>query len=77
MEIDRKKGSDLYQTLKCYLNNQCNATKTSDQLFIHRTTLIYRIKTISELTGINLENPDTYLHLLLSCRILEEPDHLL
>ena len=77
MEIDRKKGSDLYQTLKSYLYNQGNATKTSEELFIHRTTLIYRIKAISELTGISLENPDTYLHLLLSCRILEQQDYLL
>lgn len=59
-------GSDLSITLMHYLNSQYNATHTAQKLHIHRTTFLYRLRRIKELTGISLEEEKTRLHLQLS-----------
>lgn len=59
-------GTDLAITLREYLRQQYNATHTADKLHIHRTTFLYRLRRIEELTGIRLENEETRLHLQLS-----------
>lgn len=63
-------GSDLSLTLEAYLRQQFNATHTANELHIHRTTLLYRLRRIHELTGVQLEDRDTVLHLLLSYALL-------
>lgn len=63
-------GSDLSLTLEAYLRQQFNATHTANELHIHRTTLLYRLRRIHELTGLQLEDRDTVLHLLLSYALL-------
>ena len=42
---------------------------TKNELFIHRSTLIYRIKKIEELTGVDLNDPDTRLYIQISIRL--------
>lgn len=59
-------GTDLALTLREYLRQQYNATHTAEKLHIHRTTFLYRLRRIEELTGIRLENEETRLHLQLS-----------
>lgn len=56
MKINEKSNLNLIETLKCYLINDCNLLKTSDELFIHRNTLIYRLNKIKEVLDNNLEN---------------------
>lgn len=59
-------GSELTKTLQYYLQFQFNATRTAAVLNVHRTTFLYRIGRIEELTGIHLDDPDTILHLMIS-----------
>ncbi|WP_456298190.1 helix-turn-helix domain-containing protein [Blautia producta] len=40
-------------------------------MYIHRNSLLYRLKRIEELTGIDLDNEEIRLHLMLSY-LLEE-----
>ncbi|HZG71088.1 MAG TPA: sugar diacid recognition domain-containing protein [Chondromyces sp.] len=42
------KNADI---LECFFNHNFNIQKTADALFIHRNTLIYRLKMIEEKTG--------------------------
>ncbi|WOV84259.1 sugar diacid recognition domain-containing protein [Sporosarcina jeotgali] len=54
--IERVLGSlneQLLETLKTYLDHDQHAKKTSEELGIHRHTLSYRLKRISELTGLD------------------------
>lgn len=51
-----KNSLNLLNTLRCYLLNDCNLLKTSNELFIHRNTLIYRLNKIKGLLGNNLDN---------------------
>jgi hypothetical protein len=64
-------GSDLSMTLREYINQQFNATHTADVLHIHRTTLLYRLRRIQELTRLVLDDRDTILHLQLSYALME------
>ncbi len=37
---------DYWNTLRVYLDNECNASKTANELFIHRSTLLTRLEKI-------------------------------
>ncbi len=72
LKYDSENGSsDLYQTLRCYLENRQNATKTAQQLFIHRSTLLYRLERIGQYLRSDLSDPDEILYLLLSFRLID------
>ncbi|MDD3796887.1 MAG: helix-turn-helix domain-containing protein [Lachnospiraceae bacterium] len=66
-----KNGTPLYQTLRCYLENHQNITKTAKDLFIHRSTLLYRLDHIYEIVKSDYSDPDELLYLLLSFRLIE------
>lgn len=70
---DSKHGSDpeLFSTFKCYLDNERSVTKTSAELFVHRNTILYRIKKIQELLDEDLDNAYIRDYVRLSIRILE------
>lgn len=64
--------SPLYQTLRVYLENHLNLTKTSEDLFIHRSTLLYRLDKIQNILHSDYSNPEELLYLMLSFRILDQ-----
>ncbi len=68
--------SPLYQTLRVYLENHQNLTRTSEALFIHRSTLLYRLEKIRSILHSDYTDPEEVLYLLLSFRLmdLEEAD---
>ncbi|WP_227878383.1 helix-turn-helix domain-containing protein [Arthrobacter dokdonensis] len=54
IEYERGRKPDLILTLDAYLAHQRSWQKTATALFVHRQTIIYRIRKISELTGLDL-----------------------
>ncbi|MEG2259738.1 MAG: helix-turn-helix domain-containing protein, partial [Oscillospiraceae bacterium] len=64
-------STEYVKTLRLYLESSLNAVQTSKQLFIHRSTFLYRLDKIRELTGIELDNRDTLLYLMLSFKMIE------
>jgi PucR family transcriptional regulator, proline-responsive transcriptional activator len=70
-DYDAKHQSMLENTLYNYIHNHNNQMGTANQLHIHRSTLLYRLHKIEELTGINLDNPEILFHLQLSFKLLE------
>jgi len=74
LDYDRKMGTAYFSTLRSFLVNERDIPKTSQALIIHRTTLIYRLKKIQSITGLDLEDPDQRLYLLLSFRLLEQTE---
>lgn len=66
-----KTNSQLYGTLRCYLENHQNITKTARELYIHRSTLLYRLDRIHEILKSDYTDPDEVLYLLLSFRLIE------
>ena len=70
--FDREKGTDYYNTLRCYLQCERSIPRTSEKLIIHRSTLEYRLEKIQNLVHLDLEDRDIRLYLLLSFRMLDE-----
>lgn len=67
---DNKNQTEFLRTLQAYIDNQMNAIKTASVLFIHRSTMVYRLERIKELTGIDFKDPLKVLHLSLSFHLL-------
>lgn len=51
-----QKEPDLLETLHVYIDTNGNISQTSDQLFIHRRTVDYRMEKISEILNIDLKD---------------------
>lgn len=64
-------NSPLYETLRIYLEKHQNITRTSEALFIHRSTLLYRLDKIHSMLHLDLDDPAEVLYLLLSYHILD------
>ena len=66
-EYDAANGTDFLFTLETYLMNNKSLMAASDKLFIHRSTLTYRLNAIEKITPMQLDDPRERLHILLSC----------
>lgn len=64
-------GGDQIQILKSYLTNERSLAKTAAALFVHRNTLVYRVKKLLETLEYSLEEDYTRDYMKLSIRILE------
>lgn len=73
---DEQHNTTLLNTINTYINNNNNQMETAKQMFIHRSTLLYRLHKIEELTGIDLSISDTIFHLKLSFKLLQYEEHL-
>ncbi len=65
-EYDEANQSDFLRTLAVYLENDCNAQKCGRLLFLHRNSLVYRIRRIQEITECDLSDPVERAYLRLS-----------
>lgn len=65
-EYDSANQSDFLNTLAVYLENDCNAQKCGRLLFLHRNSLVYRIRRIQEIADFDLSDPAERAYLRLS-----------
>lgn len=70
IKYDEHNKTELFTTLKIYLESNRNANDTSNKLNIHRSTLFYRFNKIQNILNISLENSNNLFKLELSFRIL-------
>ena len=68
-QYDEAHHTELYQTLEVYLNHERGLNQTAQVLGLHRNSLMYRLKRIEQLTGVNLEDAQVRLHLMLSYKL--------
>jgi sugar diacid utilization regulator len=68
IEYDREHRSALIETLEAYFATQGNLMQASERLHIHRNTLLYRLRRISQLNGINLECAEEMLALQVALK---------
>ncbi len=61
----------LTETLKCYLECNCNLIRCAEKLFLHKNTLLYRLGHIKSIIHSDLGNADERLLLMLSFRLKE------
>ena len=65
-KYDEENNADLYHTLEVYLRLEKNVLRTSKELFIHRSTLAYRLDRIQKVINVNLDDPKERLKLEVS-----------
>ncbi|MGI6229289.1 MAG: PucR family transcriptional regulator [Tractidigestivibacter sp.] len=67
---DREHDMQLVRTLKVYLDSSMRMTETSKKLYMARNTCIYQVKRIEEISGLDLNNPDTRLCLNVALKVM-------
>lgn len=70
-KYDRAKNGELINTLKTYYEVNRNLKMTSKRMLTHYNTILYRIRKIEELTGVNLSNPESALNMEIAIQILK------
>lgn len=71
-EYDEKSNNnDKIDTLYTYLTNERSITKTSQLLFLHKNTLIYRMKKIEAQISCNLNDSYTREYIIFSIKVLK------
>ena len=65
----------MLNTLKCYLDHERSASKTSTALHTHRNTVLYRIQKIQDLLELDLDDVYVRDYCRLSIRTLELYEH--
>lgn len=70
-EYEQSEHGDLIVTLKTFLDTQRSWQKTAAALFAHRQTIIYRMRKISELTGLDMTETSTLAQLWFALQIHE------
>ena len=71
IEYDREHNGEYVATLESYLRCGGSIKAMSDELFIHRNTILYRMANIKKLLNCNLEKPEEKLAYLVACMIRE------
>lgn len=66
---DQNNGTDYLDFLNAYLNSNCNINDTADALFIHRNTVVYKIKKINELLDCDLSDIEVRVQLYLAAMV--------
>ena len=56
------------RTLAAFLDEQRSVTRTAQRLHLHRNAVTYRMRRITSLLGVDLDDPDQRLALQLACR---------
>ncbi len=63
--FDEQHGTDDLRILFVYLKNERDARKTSEELYIHRSTLLYRIKRMQDRFALDLDDYQVRQRLML------------
>ena len=66
LEHDKMNNTSYADTLYAYLTNERNVAATAKALFMHRNTLVYRLKKINELVDIDYDDFSERQHIILS-----------
>lgn len=65
------------RSLKVYLEEDQSVTRTIRKLYMQRSTFIYQLKRIEEISALNLSEKSCKIHLLLVFQIMEESGYQL
>lgn len=71
LEYSESKNIDLFNTLRTYLQNNGNAKSTSEELFIHRSSLNYRLERVENLLDVNLNDSEVRFNLMMAYKLYD------
>ena len=65
------KNRDLFDTLRVYLQTNGNIKDAANLLFIHRSSLKYRLERIREIIGIDIDNAEQRFNMMLAYKLYD------
>lgn len=71
-EYDKEQSTEYMKTLEVYLRNHLNAVQSARDLFIHRSTFLYRLEKICKILDSDLTDYEELLYLMISFYLLRE-----
>jgi sugar diacid utilization regulator/GAF domain-containing protein len=71
LEYDRGHGGELLHTLRVFLEEDRVQRRAAARCFVHVNTVVYRVRRIEELLGVDLGDPSTVFDITLALRILD------
>jgi sugar diacid utilization regulator len=74
-DYDRRKKSNLLETLEVYLDCGGNSARACSQLDIHRNTMLQRLERLQSLCSVNLEQLEHRLPLLVALKVYKLRTH--
>jgi sugar diacid utilization regulator len=74
---DEENQTQYMETLRVYLEQHLSATQAARELFIHRSTFLYRLDRIKEILQSELDDPEEIFYLELSFRLWKLKKRLL
>jgi hypothetical protein len=66
-----KEDSEMFSTIKSFLENNLNASLTAKKLYVHRNTLQYRVDKFTDKTGIQLKDFYSAFTVFLACLVFQ------
>lgn len=69
IESDRENGTEFIHTLKAYFQHQGIINHVSDALFVHPNTLRNRIKKIEEMVGVDLQDLEELMNIMMALKV--------
>lgn len=66
--FDQSESAELVPTLEVFLASGCSMQRTASGMGIHRNTVLYRLKRMKELAGLDLTNAETRFFIQLAIR---------
>lgn len=71
IDYDKSNKTEFVRTLKTYFQCNGNMKKISEKMYMHYNTIIYRLQKIREITGVNIDDCDSRLNLLIALKALD------
>ncbi len=71
IDYDRANRTFLLQSLRAYLDCNCSVQKTAQKSYLHPNTLIYRLRRIEEISGVDLNSSEERLNLQIALKVRE------
>lgn len=69
IQYSEKKNRDLYNTLHTFLQFNGHIKHTAEALFIHRSSLLYRIEKVTDMLQVNLDDAETRFNLMMAFKL--------
>jgi len=68
LDYDKEHGTQLLETLRAYMECNGNISEVADLLHVHKHTVRYRLRRVTELTGLDVTKVEDAAQLYLAVR---------
>jgi len=66
---EKKINETLLETLQAFFDNNLSISKTAQAIYVHRNTLLYRLRRVKEITGLDPKKFDNAVQLRLALKM--------